>query len=161
MKVYVITTGEYSDRQIERIFMNKEKAEKYEDLCGNGCLLEEYETSDDNINFEGIPTWVIGVDYDLVLNKIIKYDIFKSSKSLTQSFMDKKYIFYPWQNTENNLILRISKEFNRLENETEEEIKEKYYNKYLKVCQDLSTFIKAQASDGATIQQIDEMLNNQ
>jgi hypothetical protein len=47
MKVYVVTEGEYSDYSIVKVFLNKEKAEKYAELYGKGdwfdtTRVEEY-----------------------------------------------------------------------------------------------------------------------
>jgi hypothetical protein len=54
MKVYIITSGEYSDYHIERVFLNKEKAEQYVKLVNNDSSwnevgIEELESSDDEI----------------------------------------------------------------------------------------------------------------
>jgi hypothetical protein len=50
MKIYIVTSGEYSEYGIDRIFLDKEKAEKYVELsqnAWNSTRLEEWETSDD------------------------------------------------------------------------------------------------------------------
>ena len=62
MKVYVITSGEYSDYHIVRVFAEKENAQKYIALMNKGrCIysddyyLEEYETDDDNFTCPETP----------------------------------------------------------------------------------------------------------
>lgn len=45
-KIYVVTQGSYSDYHIEKIFLNKEKADLY-CSCHNGCSIEEWNCSDD------------------------------------------------------------------------------------------------------------------
>lgn len=48
MKVYIVTSGTYSDYGIERVFLDKEKAEKYaEMMSSHDYRVEEYETDDD------------------------------------------------------------------------------------------------------------------
>ena len=61
MKVYVITEGEYSDYHIEKVFLDKAKAEEFcalQNRKGNSYNgswdIEEYETSDAYINSTGI-----------------------------------------------------------------------------------------------------------
>lgn len=52
MKVYVITAGSYSDYHIERVFLDKEKAERYVELSNNRYetpYIEEFETDDDEV----------------------------------------------------------------------------------------------------------------
>lgn len=54
MKVYVITSGCYSDYHINRVFIDRDKAELYcamvnKDFNHEAVEIEEYETSDDDI----------------------------------------------------------------------------------------------------------------
>ena len=49
MKVYVVTSGIYSDYRIERVFLDKNKASEYAEwLRDNHVTVEEYDTSDDD-----------------------------------------------------------------------------------------------------------------
>lgn len=54
MKVYIVTSGEYSNYGIERVFLNKEEAycwagiQRYDDY-----EVEEYETSDGKVELSG------------------------------------------------------------------------------------------------------------
>lgn len=52
-KVYVVTSGSYSDYGIDRIFLNKEKAETYHELIKRTHYdvndIEEYDLSDDEV----------------------------------------------------------------------------------------------------------------
>lgn len=53
MKVYIVTSGEYSDYGIRRVFTNKEKAELYCAMHGGGCdpyYAEEWEVDDVEID---------------------------------------------------------------------------------------------------------------
>ena len=54
MKVYVVTAGKYSDYRIEKVFLDKDKAELYCDLHKNEDWwdqmgIEEYDSYDDNV----------------------------------------------------------------------------------------------------------------
>jgi len=49
MKVYVVTSGVYSDYMIRKIFLNKDKAEEYKKWLPNSNNVEEYDTSDDDV----------------------------------------------------------------------------------------------------------------
>ena len=56
MKVYVVTRGEYSDYSIEKVFLDKEKAEKYAELYektnryADNVNVEEYTIFDDSFD---------------------------------------------------------------------------------------------------------------
>ena len=47
MKIYIVTSGIYSDYCIRRVFTNKEKAEEYREWLHDSNEVEEYDTSDD------------------------------------------------------------------------------------------------------------------
>lgn len=47
MKIYIVTSGTYSDYCIRRVFTNKEKAEEYREWLHGSNEVEEYDTSDD------------------------------------------------------------------------------------------------------------------
>lgn len=49
MKVYIVTSGEYSDYMIRKVFLDKDKAEKYKEWLPNSNDVEEYDTSDDDV----------------------------------------------------------------------------------------------------------------
>ena len=49
MKVYVVTSGIYSDYSIERVFLDKNKASEYAEWSGSDHVtVEEYDTSDND-----------------------------------------------------------------------------------------------------------------
>ncbi|MGG0308325.1 hypothetical protein ABEY43_07075 [Priestia megaterium] len=52
MKVFIVTSGSYSDYGIDRVFLDEEKAQRYVDLKNTNnqnYRLEEYDTDDDKI----------------------------------------------------------------------------------------------------------------
>lgn len=48
MKVYIVTSGTYSDYMIRKIFLDKDKAEEYRKWLPDSNDIEEYDTSDDD-----------------------------------------------------------------------------------------------------------------
>lgn len=57
MKVYIVTAGEYSDYHICKVFLDKEKADKYvaletecDEFLSYNMYVSEWETSDDKID---------------------------------------------------------------------------------------------------------------
>ena len=57
MKVYIVTAGEYSDYHICKVFLDKEKAEKYVALenemnkyYSDNCYINEWDTADDSVD---------------------------------------------------------------------------------------------------------------
>lgn len=54
MKVYIVLSGHYSDTSIERVFLNKEKAEYWAEarnyVYDDDYRVEEYQTSDEKVD---------------------------------------------------------------------------------------------------------------
>lgn len=48
MKVYIVTSGTYSDYMIQKVFLDKDKAEEYRKWLPDSNDVEEYDTSDDD-----------------------------------------------------------------------------------------------------------------
>jgi hypothetical protein len=66
MKVYVVTSGEYSDYMINKIFLDKDKAEEYRKWLPDSNDIEEYDTSDEDVM---IKQYVVRVELKLYPNK--------------------------------------------------------------------------------------------
>ncbi len=49
MKVYIVTSGTYSDYMIRKVFLDKDKAEEYKKWIPDSNDIEEYDTSDDDV----------------------------------------------------------------------------------------------------------------
>ena len=58
MKVYVVTSGEYSDYMIRKIFLDKDKAEEYRKWLSDSNDVEEYDTSDEDVINKQYKIWV-------------------------------------------------------------------------------------------------------
>lgn len=61
MKIYVVTSGDWSDYGIDQIFLTKEKADLYAS-AHKGSRVEEYETYDNKINENNI-YYIYTADY--------------------------------------------------------------------------------------------------
>jgi hypothetical protein len=133
MKVYIVSSGEYSDYSIDRIFLDKEKAVKYVELSQHGwssTRLEEWETSDDN-QIEEI-TYVYahyskGCNYraDKVTVEVRKTNNLDTGENKP----DANYFWYSDYSGEKRVLIE------RVLNGNYEE--EKIKKKYEKVCYDL------------------------
>ncbi|MBQ9042946.1 MAG: hypothetical protein IJ111_09075 [Eggerthellaceae bacterium] len=89
-KIYIVTSGEYSGYEIERVFSTKEKAQEYLDTRGDNFRLEEYDldepverkTQTYCISFEPDKKKVIGysVTYHRNYNNLIRMSSYYFNK---------------------------------------------------------------------------------
>jgi len=125
MKVYIVTDGSYSDYHIERVFLEKEKAEHFSELIDGD--VGEYETDDDK-QFE---------DYNVIrcwYNFIGEFTSYFTN-IVGQKYALNKTAFSIFKNTSmNNLYLQRV-----VPNDSNEE---DMTNKYKKVCYDIFAEIK-------------------
>lgn len=95
MKVYILTTGEYSSYRIEKVFTDRKKAEQavaaYNDTHNyDEYKLEEYDSSDAEIESNKVPHKVYGALIDLkrkhpLVNRIPSYT-FRDKSWATEYF---------------------------------------------------------------------------
>ena len=154
MKIYIITSGSYSDYGIRRVFTDLEKAEKYASLCDtdggyNEARIEEYETEESD--FQAITY----VDIDYKVNDNGEEYTFKINKTNTlddkESDINDTY-YYGWDYNNEKVIL-IKRVINNL-NYDEQFLKDKY----LKVCHDLFAQIKYMQTQGGLEKDIQQWL---
>lgn len=72
MKVYVVTSGEYSDYSIEAVFTNKEIAWKFASM-DSGRRVEKYET--DSVNVKGEVKSSIRIVYDFRKDELVSVEV--------------------------------------------------------------------------------------
>jgi hypothetical protein len=138
MKVYVITSGEYSDYSIDRVFLDKEKAERYVKLSQgeyDSTRLEEYETDDDKLINKITyirAAYSKGRSYSdhMDVRIIDTNDLDNSEENLNKN----NFWFYSWSGGKDLTINRI------LNGEYNEELLK---SKYTKVCYDLMSKIES------------------
>jgi hypothetical protein len=162
MKVYVVTSGSYSDYSIKKIFLDKEKAERYIDIKEKeGCLdingLEIYETSDDNLIELKKYIYVQFIIYSNGETQYI-FEIINTNTLDNPCIDDYPYIYsyYHYIDWCNEYIINIHRPLTQ-ENYDEE----KLYNKYKKVCEDIWAMIKYNLSEGWDEKMINKWLKEQ
>ena len=70
MKVYIVTSGDYDDYQIDEVFSTKEKAEEYIEYFGDYCRIEECDLDNPIEHKEKI--WDVSFELDgYELNKCV------------------------------------------------------------------------------------------
>lgn len=79
MTVYIVTSGEYSDYTIQKVFSNKEAAERYKKYHRCNDYIEEYEVYDsmESADTESKPVMFIRIQGDIYPEALVnlKYDI--------------------------------------------------------------------------------------
>jgi hypothetical protein len=140
MKVYIVTAGSYSDYRIEKVFIDKEKAEKYIALCQDNWdypQIEEFETDDDKL-IDKIT--YIKASYSKGRSSYRKNEVeveIKVTNTLDNSEEDmnrNSFYFYSWSGDKDLTILRV------LKGEYDEE---RLKSKYAKVTYDLMAKIES------------------
>ena len=149
-KVYIVTSGYYSDYSIERVFLDKEKAEKYVSVSHrNDLSVEEYDITDLNVELENIKN-VKEITYQCEIRTgkeiVISFDDINSI-----DFEISTYVYEYYYNN-NELTLSLTRQLR--ENETENQATERI----MKIAQDISAEIRYELSNGTTIDEINKML---
>ena len=150
MKVYVVTSGSYSDYTIQKIFTDKAKAEEYKEWLDDSNDIEEYETED------GL---VVNKYYRVLIN-YTKYNNQETAPSIRvtkQTFKDN-YIWYSegidWQHnaySELSLVRCI-----QAQNWNEEF----YRNKFTKAIYDLMAIAQHHRAEGASVEDVQKLFEN-
>lgn len=158
MKVYIVSAGSYSDWHIKGIFLDQEKAEKYNAIVQDSNTVEEYDTMDDQII---VPVYYIYATYE-TKNVPLGYEnhLYKTkgaygfSVNTTNSAdvceYEKNHTGY-WSNT-----ITICRQISKLP-ESDEEY-EALKSKYHKVCADLAAIVENELANGATEDQVSKLL---
>lgn len=138
MKVYIVTSGEYSDYMIRKVFLDKDKAEKYKEWLPNSNDVEEYDTSDDDIINE---SYRIRIDLKWYPNK------------------EEKLIARSWKDCESDLNYNIYYDYSNYGDMGEElsvvrtvdldNYSEQYWkDKFTKFIYDLRAYVNQLKSEG-------------
>lgn len=152
MKVYVVTSGCYSDYGIDKVFTDRAKAEEFCEWHtgwnGDSSRIEEYETED-----------------DLVVDKYYKIEIeylWYDNGAFEPSFVFTKCTYkgdrFTWYE-EGKDRYGYFYELTLYRYVSAENLDEEFYtNKYKKAVYDFAAIIKAQKAEGATEKDILELL---
>lgn len=157
--IYIVTDGDYSEYIIKKVFLDKEKAEKYAKLSTDGyyqCEVEEWDTSDDKLIDE---ITYIYVEYKK--EKRISFNIeFVKTNTLDDKkgeidYTDFSYMDYSSIYDE----IRIYKELTLRREITGNYDEENLKKKYKKVCHDVMAKIESLMElEGWTEEMIQEWL---
>lgn len=152
MKVYIVTTGCYSDYCIEKVFTDRDKAEQYREWCRDANDVEEYDTEDD-VQFNKF--YCIRVSYrvnDNGLNEEPKVYIEKCIKEQVVNGYTHVSDAHVWGGRFVDIsISRYIPEQNWNE--------EFYRNKYIKAIYDFAAITRQKLFEGFTDEQITKMFN--
>ncbi len=152
MKVYVVTTGCYSDYQIDRVFTDKYKAEDYRKWCRDANDVEEYDTED---NFVFKKFYKMHIQYrvnddgrnlepKVTIQKCVHEQVFKNYTSVSD--------MHKWNGKYIELFMtRYVPEENWNE--------DFYRNKYVKAIYDFAAIARQKLFEGFTDRQITDMFN--
>jgi hypothetical protein len=142
MKIYVVTSGDYSDYHIDKVFIDEEKAKKYIE-CQNRYLeyndksrLEEYDTEEKD--FESVvEIWVSYEDkpkFKFTKKYMCTIESFTTIDKASEDFE----ISCRWDDWDKTLKLNMEQVLPININNIDE-----FKNKYQKICEDLMTQIKS------------------
>ena len=148
MKVYIVTTGCYSDYCIDRVFTDRAKAEEYRKWCYDANDVEEYDTSDDYHVNKYYKIWVTYRVNDDGNNQKPHMRI-ETCCNPTRNFTSvNDYHKYGGKYIDLTLVRYIP------ESNWNEEF---YRNKYIKAIYDLAATARQLSFEGFTNKQINEI----
>ena len=141
MKVYVVTTGAYSDYTIEKIFTDKAKAEEYKEWLYDSNDIEEYETEDDFVVVDKF--YKITVTYDVHDNHDTtpNVNVYKCTK---QDVYQTNICYRDYNRYHSKYFTVVFTRFIPEQNWNEEF----YRNKYTKAAYDFAAIAKCKKQEG-------------
>lgn len=153
MKIYIVTSGSYSDYGIEKVFTNKDKAEEFAKWCPDSNGVDEWDTEDE-LNVEKY--YRIVCQYKMYDNGkseapyITVYNCTNHNRVMNYTSLSDYHKFGG-----NYIVLSISRFVKANENDDDKDF---YRQKYTKVAYDTMAMIKQLHVDGYSYEQINEML---
>lgn len=151
MRVYIVTSGSYSDYHIVRVFVDEEKAKAYLRFCPDGEI-EEYETDDD---IEFVPFRVASMRYDVYYPGGASFSINTYWKNEQESNKETEEYAYYYDDLGRYKRLCMRRVINSDKEDFELE------EKYRRVCEDLMAQIQSLIeTEGWTSEMVDEWLTD-
>lgn len=131
-KIYIVTSGEYSDYHINAVFKDENKAKAYCE-CHEDCEIEEYGFNDDNIYtpFNVVRIQCSYRNWWMASRPSFSFKI-RAEEDETYMRENKSYVQMYGSNIDLIIIRRLPEKYN------EDFIREKY----TKVCHDIMSEIK-------------------
>lgn len=150
MKVYVVTSGSYSDYTIQKIFTDKAKAEEYKEWLDDSNDIEEYETEDGLVVNK---YYRVLINYKKSNNKETKPSIRISKQTFKNDYTWYSEHSYGRDNTYSELdLVRCVPAQNWNE--------EFYHNKFTKAAYDLMSIARHHRAEGASVEDVQKLLEN-
>lgn len=143
--IYIVTDGDYSDYNIEGVFLDKEKAYKYAEL--NDCTVEEYEPMDD---VEIIVGRKVTVDYRVKENGTMKITV-KKREIKPYYNPSTEFRRYP-----GGVVSLYMTRYIQDDSLSDEQIRDKYK----KAAREIMDYCKDRLSSGYSTHQITEFLKS-
>lgn len=161
MKIYVITSGMYSDYGIEAIFLDKEKAENYVKYHGSGGYygdlpsIEEWDTSDEEYQMQADGHYVVSYSECIWVgsgkNEYPRNEYTECKlmpPDAPSHVLEERNLLYPTDYSEWLWYLSIKRCFRESEVKNEKGAKKKVE----KIFHDMAAQLKSAIAEGATIQ---------
>lgn len=114
-KVYIVTSGEYSDYTIEAVFSTREKAEEYVDACGSDYRIEEYPVDDTPVEKKE-SIWLVFIDWktgEVMSAHPGNYDSYYKDKVDTVQYQDTgfyKYLNFVFESDSMERVKKVASE---------------------------------------------------
>lgn len=154
MKIYVVTTGSYSDYGIHSVFTDKNKAEECAALLDGSNDIEEYDTSDTAV-FRYVTKFLIRVTENAGGWLDCSALSFAQDPLETREYKDDTIMYdHHWGEP----TLRLER-YIYDSNMTCEKV-EFYREKYKKAAQDIWYIVQQKLSEGFTLDQINKLINS-
>lgn len=121
MKVYIVTSGDYDDYQIDEVFSTKEKAEEYIECFGDDCRIEEYNLDNPIEHKENI--W--DVDF--------KLDGYELNKCVVNNYGKVDSVWWCWGGIYFNIVSNCKTKAIEIAKERLDNVIKNKYSKYKKL----------------------------
>lgn len=110
-KVYIVTSGDYSDYHIDAVFSTIEKAKEYVDAHGSDYRVEEYPVDDTPVEKKE-SIWLVSIDWktgEALSANPVNYDSYYTDKVDTVQYKDTGFNKYLNFVLESNSMERVKK----------------------------------------------------
>ena len=114
-KVYIVTSGEYSDYAIEAVFSTIEKAKEYVDAHGSDYRVEEYPVDDTPVEKKE-SIWLVSIDWktgEALSANPVNYDSYYTDKVDTVQYQDSgfnKYLNFVLESDSMERVKKVASE---------------------------------------------------
>lgn len=114
-KVYIVTSGDYSDYHIDAVFSTIEKAKEYVDAHGSDYRVEEYPVDDTPVEKKE-SIWLVSIDWktgEALSANPVNYDSYYTDKVDTVQYQDtgfNKYLNFVLESDSMKRVKKVASE---------------------------------------------------